>query len=190
MVAVGPPYLRGSKVPLTGTIDLTGVGTVDWAHWGLDAAGDFDHRAKGNGLIPNYTALGNASAVQTDKFQSGFSWTDGTPHASATDSPTGIYLMGSGNGYSWEFPADTTPRALNLYVDAFLATGHLAAHLGDDSATDFADDTSSSGSATYTTYTLRYRATRVTTLHVTFEETSGVGNVGLQAVTLAPDLTP
>jgi hypothetical protein len=190
MVPAGPPYLRGSKAPLTGTIDLSAVGTLDWAHWGLDKASDFNHRAQGGSLIPNYTALGNATPVQTDKFQNGFTWSDGTPTAAATDSPTGIYFMGSGNGYGWSFPADTAPRALNLYVDSYLATGHLSAHLDDGSAPDYSDDLSSGGGATYSTYTLRYRAGRATTLHVTWEETSGVGNVGLQAVTLAADSMP
>jgi hypothetical protein len=39
------PMLAGSVQDRPGHVNLSMVGTVDWAHWGLSAAGDFNHKS-------------------------------------------------------------------------------------------------------------------------------------------------
>ena len=72
-------------------VNLTAEGTLDWADWGLDNLLDFNDKAVGGvpvGLISNWTVYGTIGYGPTlDNFGDqpyGFSWTDGTPTATAT----------------------------------------------------------------------------------------------------------
>ena len=77
--------------PLTGTlsgsigapanpVQLTAEGSTDWAHWGLNASTDFDHKAGVTPQISNYTMLAAGSPARYANNAAGFTWTDGTPN--------------------------------------------------------------------------------------------------------------
>jgi hypothetical protein len=120
----------------------------------------------------------------------GYSWTDGTPTASATATTTGIYVSNSGNGFSITAPADLTTRTLILYVSSFQADLALSAHLGDSSAGDYNDSFTNTASSTsiYKRYMFVYNAAHIgQTLTVSWTDTAdhhGGGNVTLQAASL------
>src|SRR5207245_4684458 len=120
-----PPDLA---LPLTGLVagaiakttdnlnlDLSAEGTRDWAHWGTATAASFDHKNLAAGLISNLTMLGG-TAAQFGTYAIGWSWSDGTPTATASNSTTGVYTSGIGAGFRVTAPADTTTRTLTLYL--------------------------------------------------------------------------
>ncbi|MDB4965837.1 MAG: hypothetical protein JWN44_1526 [Myxococcales bacterium] len=180
----GPALLQGTSAQPPVTADLTAVGTIDWAHWGLTIAADFDHRS-GGGQIPDFSKIGNGTPSQFGMFMWGFSWTNGTPHASATNTMSGVYLSGAGSGFTLDLPADNAIRVLKLFVADYNCTSRLTAHLSDSSAMDFVDDLIDSGVGSYRMYTLRYRALSAAHLHVVWQAIAGTGNVTLEAATLS-----
>ncbi len=187
----GGGSLSGSLATPSGTQNLTSLGTLDWAHWGLTTAASFDHNASVTQQISNFRLVGTGPANQYGNNTFGYSWTNGTPTGSATNSTTGLYVAGAGNGFTITAPADTTPRTLTVYVGTYGGQGQLVAHLSDGSSADYVDSTlnNATGQA-QGAYTFTYKAASSgQTLSVTFTDiTSGVGysNVNLQAATLAP----
>ena len=180
--------LSGGVVTPSGTQNLTSVGVLDWAHWGLASATSFDHKATGGGQISNYTFVGAGSVFNFGNNPIGFTWTDGTPTASTTDSTTGIYVPGQGNGFQITVPADTTKRTLSVYVGVWESQGQMVAHLSDGSAADYVDTTLNNASGTTPgLYTFTYQAVSSgQTLTVTFTQFNNTsGNVTLEAATLA-----
>jgi hypothetical protein len=182
--------LSGSMATPSGTQNLTSLGTVDWAHWGLTTAGSFDHKAGVTQLISNFTIVGTGPANWYFNNPVGYSWTNGTPTESATNSTTGIYVWGVGNGFNITAPADTTQRTLTVYVGVWRARGQMVAQLSDGSAMPYMDSTLSNVTTTALgAYTFAYKAASGgQTLSVTFtdiEHYNGInGNVTLQAATL------
>jgi len=188
--APGSGTLTGSMAAPVGPIQLTSEGVLDWAHWGVNAASDFDHKTGVAQQISNYTVIGTGVPARYPNNSVGFTWTDGAPNATATNSTTGLYITGLNQGFRVSVPADTTPRTLRVYVGAWRAQGNLVAHLSDGSAVDYADSslTNTSGVTSLGVYTLTYRAASAgQMLTITFtQQTSSTGNVTLQAATLAP----
>jgi hypothetical protein len=188
VTAVGSGALTGSMAPPAGTIPLTTEGSRDWAHWGLNATADFDHKAGVTQQISNYTLIGTASPSRYANNSIGFTWTDGQPTSAATNSTTGIFVSGQNNGFRIMLPADTTLRTLKVYVGAWRAQGRLVAHLSDGSAADYVDISlnNNAGVTTLGVYTLTYKAASAgQILTLTYvQNTAASGNVTLQAATL------
>jgi hypothetical protein len=181
--------LSGSLATPSGTQNLTSLGTVDWAHWGLTTAGSFNHKAGVTQQISNFTIVGTGPANRFTSNSFGYSWTDGTPTGSATNSTTGIYILGVGNGFKITAPADTTQRTLTVYVSAFNARGQMVAHLSDASSPDYVNSTLNGvNSSARGVYTFTYKAASSgQTLSVTFTDITsngGSSNVTLQAATM------
>jgi hypothetical protein len=103
-----------------------------------------------------------ATAARYDTNPNGYSWTDGTPTASATNSPTGLYINGLNKGFQITVPADTTSRTVKVYVGVWGAQGKLEATLSDSSASAYVDtsvtDPGGSSDGIARVYTLTYRA--------------------------------
>lgn len=186
----GSGALSANRGVVPANVDLSAEGTGDWAHWGLTSAGSFNHK---NGVvqqISNFTSIGNGAVQRYANNPNLFSWTSGTPTASATNAATGLYLPGSGNGFQLTTPADTSLRTLKLYVGVWAAGGKLEATLSDGSAPTFVDTSVVSTNATSNAvYTLNYQAaspgatlTVKWTANTTYNAWS---NVTLQAATLA-----
>jgi hypothetical protein len=189
----------GTAVKATTAVNLTTVGTSDWGHWGQSSASSFDHKSAGGSQIGNVSVVGSGSLGQfTDSIQQ-MTWTDGTPTASATSSPNGVWISGIGNGLSVTAPADTTQRTLIVYVGGYKSGGKLTAHLSDGSAADFVDSsmlgasTGTDGSHYYATYTLTYKAAsagQTLTVSWIMASDAGSGNITLQAAALQGGTTP
>jgi hypothetical protein len=139
--------------------------------------------------INAYSLLGGGAAYPFADNANGYSWTDGTPMATATNTPTGVYNVGLKNGFRLQLPAGLTTNTLKFYVGAYAARGRLLAYLSDFSTpvvSDFSVDNAGNGPGAV--YTLQYAAAAagkllnvrffVDTMH------ADDGNVTLQAAAL------
>jgi hypothetical protein len=180
-----------SATPLAGAeINLTTDGPLDWAHWGAALWSDFDHKAAVTQQIANYTQVGDplATVLNYANNSQTFTWSDGTPLASTNLTPTGIYVVGLGNGFEVTVGAEQTNRVLNLHVGIYspsiASTMRLEATLSDGSAPFFIDE-SLTGSANRRYSFIFAAGSAGQTLQVKYWLTgSADGNVTLQAATL------
>jgi hypothetical protein len=172
-------------------VDLTAEGALDWAHWGLGSAADFDNKIEGNSQISTFTPIGAGSALQYGNNAVAYTWSDGNPNPAIDATTSGIYMVGTGNGFEVTVPASDTPLFFHIYVGAWAATMHFEASLSDNSAPLYTDDTLS-GYGVCRRYTLLFAAASPEqTLKVKFWvksyiDTAVVGNVTLQAAALDP----
>jgi hypothetical protein len=187
--------LTGSMATPSGVANLTAEGAIDWAHWGLTSATSFNHKRAVAQQISNFTKVGTGGVNRYLGDPNGYSWTDGTPTLTATNSPNGVWRSGVGNGFQVTVPADTTDKTLKLYVGVSNAQGRLEVTLSDASASPYVntlDDVVANGN-TLAVYTINYRAASAgQTLVVRWTvltSTSPTGNVTLQAATLASGMT-
>jgi hypothetical protein len=172
------------------SVDLTAEGTADWTHWGLTTNSSFDYKNLVSRKISNYSLIGNSSPIRySDNFTS-FVWSDGTPTPQTAGTPTGLYVTGTGNGFSLTAPADTNSRTLRLYVGGYGVQGELQAYLSDLSAKPFADTSVSNYyDSVYVVYTINYVAASAGQhLIVNYRSLNlfdeAYGNVTLQSATL------
>ena len=119
--------------------DLTSEGVTDWAHWGLSNASSFNHKSNVTQQISNYTQIGNGIVKNFTGGLTRFSWSDGTPVTSATDSGSAIFISGLNRGFEINVPADTMSRTLKVYVGLYAAQGKFEASLSDASAAMITD---------------------------------------------------
>jgi len=127
---------RGATLSVTFTpippgtdVDLTAEGSLDWVHWGLYTESSIDRKAGVTPQIPNYSPKGFTGPYPYADNFNGYSWRDGFPTLSATNTPTGVWMYGKPNGFELLFAADTTPKTLKIYVGAFGAVGEFTATL-------------------------------------------------------------
>jgi hypothetical protein len=182
-----PPLVSGRVSPLPSSVDLTAEGALDWAHWGLSADDDYDHKSDGNGAIADVQLFGNGQRHRYTDNPIAFDWLDGTPTAIGKSTTTGIYTDGLGSGFRLQVPADNALHTLRLYVGGWRSGATLLAHLDDGSAPDYRDDSLADLSTNWVAvYTIDYRAAGASTLTVTWEMSTGFGpgNSSLQAATL------
>jgi hypothetical protein len=170
-------------------VDLSAEGTVDWAHWGLTSASSFNHKSVMTQQISNYTRLGTGTIQRYTNNPNLYSWSGGTPTASAANIDTGLWVIGVNNGYQITIPADTSTRTLKVYVGVCFTRGQFEASLSDGSAPVYIDTSLVNPSATSNrVYTLSYRAgSSGQTLTVKWTEIATFnfwGNVTFQAATL------
>jgi len=140
------PTLTGSfvAIPQGTSVDLTIFGPIDWVHWGLYTETSLDRKAGVTPLISDFTVLyatnGYAFVYQFADNYNGYSWSDGTPTLSVTNTTTGVWAYGvptMGSGFQFTVPADTTLRTLKVYVGTFAARGRFEASLSDNSASAY-----------------------------------------------------
>ena len=55
--------LLGTQAAAPASVNLTAEGTLDWAHWGLGAATDFDQKSEVANQINNFTQISGAGTV-------------------------------------------------------------------------------------------------------------------------------
>jgi len=183
--------LLGSGALPPANVILSDEGTDDWAHWGLNLATNFDHKAGVAQQISNFTAIGTNSVLQYADNYSAFSWSGGTPTDSASSSTTGVYIYGFTNGFELTLPASLQPRTVKLYVGLYAARANFQAWLSDASAAAYSDTTLVSNyDNAYRVYTLDYKAASdgqtLKIRHTTLNTHDTIfGNVTLQAATLS-----
>jgi hypothetical protein len=175
---------------LPALVNLTTEGTADWIHWGARTNGGFDRKAGVAQQLDDFTLLGGEPPQRFGDNYTGFSWSDGTPTTRATNTPTGLYVPGLGNGFLLAVPADATTRTLKVYVGAYAAHGRFQAWLSDFSARAYADvSVSNFFDNAYAVYTLTYDAAspgQTLLVRYTAKEVfdPDFGNVTLQTATL------
>jgi hypothetical protein len=142
-----------AAIPRNSVVDLTAAGALDWVHWGLHTDTSVDRKANVTPRISDFTLLPPASietnagtyAFQFSDNPNGYSWSDGSPTASVTNTTTGVWAYGFpislGTGFELTVPADTQVKTLKLYVGAWAAQARLQATLSDDSAPAYVDIT-------------------------------------------------
>jgi len=190
-----PGSLSGSNALSPTNVNLSSGSPTDWAHWGLNGANSFNHKSGVTQQISNFTKIGSGSTQQYGNNPTLFSWTGGTPSSSATNTSTGIYVIGMNNGFQVTVPADTTARTLKMYVGLWAAGGRFEASLSDGSAPTYVDTSISNSAGTSNgVYTLNYQAgspgqtlTVKWFVNTTFNQWS---NVTLQGATLATSGPP
>src|SRR5206468_2781216 len=109
---------------------------------GLIGDSGIDRKSSATAMIESFTpiiAKGGEGPYRYDDHYNGYSWTEGRPNKSATNTTTGVYFIGKSSGFRLSVPADTTVRRLKVYVGAFAAKGQFSAALGDNSAPAWSD---------------------------------------------------
>lgn len=170
-------------------VNLTSEGTLDWAHWGNGGTTVFNHKNNVTQTINNFSIIGTQPLNWLADNPSTFTWTDGTPAASATNVRTGVYLIGLGNGFQLTVPADTNPKTLRLNLGLWMARGNFEATLSDNSAAPYVDNSLQNSAGTSNgVYTIGFAAAsagQTLTIKWTAQATFHVsGNVTLEAATL------
>lgn len=154
-------------------VDLTAVGTLDWAHWGLVNSTSFDHK-NGANLISNFTNVAGTGMTQISGYPVQFSWTDGTPTARPSNpTDTGVYTSGNGSGFRITVPADQTTRTLRIWGGGQQSMLTITAHMGDGSIADYVATTGDNGNNYQRELTLIYRSLTPCMLRVDFVVSSG-----------------
>jgi hypothetical protein len=176
------PVLTVTRANIPGSLNLTDEGTLDWAHFGLNASTSVNRKANITPLI-SMTPIGNQNRYSM--FNVNMSWSDGDPTKTTTDTSTGIYAPGTNNGYTVTVPAGTAPRTLRVYVGEFRGTGTLIAHLSDNSLPDVTTTHTNNNGIGLSRFHIEFRATQAATLTVTWVLTNDNtgGTVDLLAAT-------
>ena len=112
----GQGSLSVSQGAISTNVNLSTEGTSDWAHWGLTTPTSFNHKNGITQQISNYSVLGTGLIQRYTNNPNLYSWSGGTPTASASNTATGLYVIGVNNGFQITAPADTTIRTLKMYV--------------------------------------------------------------------------
>ena len=180
--------LSGAVTSSAAAVNLTTEGTADWVHWGDTS---LNRKAGVAAQISNYTVAGSGSVLKYANDPRPLSWTDGSPTALGTNNKNGVYISGTGNGFSIAAPADTTTRTIVLHVGGWNSGGTLTARLSDGSATDFVNTTATASGQYDRNYTLTYQAgAGGQHLTVTWKMASGTGNVTLNGAALSSASVP
>lgn len=179
-------------------VDLNFFGPVDFAHWGRADTNSFDHK-NGANLISNVTVIpGPVGTLQEYTFEPvSFTWTGGTPTASAVNSATGLVVnnvngSNPGGGFSFTVPASTTLQTLRVWVGVFNDTGRLSVSLSDNSAPAIVDTSFHTASSLATTmFSIDFAANSAgQTLTVQWTALNGTGSPTISSAALAAAPVP
>jgi hypothetical protein len=183
--------LMGSIAITSGSpIDLSAEGTADWTHWGTANKNSFDHKNIATSLLSDFTPLvANEMLTQLGTYAVGFSWNDGTPTATATNSTTGVYTNGNATGFRISAPADLTTRTIRFYCGGQQSSATVTAHLTDGSAADYTTTTMGGAGDPAMQFerlvTVVYHAASAgQTLTITWQQVSAGGFVHVHSATL------
>src|SRR5262249_33558271 len=134
-------------------------GQTDWAHWGLDPTNLLNHKGGVTQQIAPLTLIGTAVGQEDTANPIGYSWSDGAPVVSVTNTATALVVTGLMNGFEFSVPADTLPRQVKVYVGAEAAQGRFQAALSDASAPAYTESSlDDPWESTNGVYTLNYAA--------------------------------
>jgi hypothetical protein len=176
-------------------VNLSAEGLSDWAHWGLFSASSYNHKAGVTPQIGNYSVIGHDTPYSYYDNFTAYSWNNGTPVASASDTPSGVYVAGLKSGFEVRVAADTTLKTLKLYVGTYAARGRLRAYLTDLSTPVYFDQSlNNTNNGPDAVYTLRYQASApgqfLVAQYIVADSYDPFGNATLQAATLVSDNNP
>ena len=188
------PIATGSNV------DLTVIGKIDWAHWGLQTDSSLSRKAGVPPLISDYTVVGTGVIYpyQFSDNANGYTWYDGSPRVAETNTTTGVWAYQAyppalpGAGFQLTVPADTDPKILQVFVGAFAARGQFQATLSDGGLPYVDTSLFNAGNGPGGVYTLNYKANSpgqiLTVKWTLYQRAAGTnsitGNITLQAAAL------
>ncbi len=184
-----------SRIPLSADVNLSALGTEDWAIWGSANGGTStslapNSRKLGASEISSLTNIDPApSVVLRGLGQFGppatfvpfyFGWANGTAPMNASHVIGGLqhdgetqHLSTLNHGFGFTVPADTRTRTLRVYVSTNRADGTLTATLSDGSAAQFVDVLPQAVDVRSAVYTISYAAASANqTLTVNWVETA------------------
>ena len=136
----GSGTVSGSAEVANANVDLTAVAGADWAHWAFTSATSVDRRSGGGNQISDVVPINGTVLNRSTNHSTRYSWSDGAPNASATDTRTGLRIYTEDRGFEFTVPADTSQRNVTAYVGVNRAVGELTATLSDGSAAPFSVD--------------------------------------------------
>ena len=178
--------------PAPADVNLSALGTEDWAIWGSANGGtstslDPDSRKLGANEIsplanidpnPSIVLRGLGQFPAVEPFY--FGWANGSAPMNAVHVSGGLQHDGEtqqlstlNHGFGFDVPADTRTRTLRVYVATNRADGTLTASLSDGSALNFVDVLPQAIDLRSAVYTITYAAASANqTLHVDWVETA------------------
>ena len=159
--------LTGSITTSSATVNLSTVGTTDWARWP-----GYKHKA---GLISDLSIVGSSKTYTSTTRIIG----DGS----------GVKAYGKGSQFSFTVPAATTERTLLVYVGGWNSTATVTATLS--GAPTYTVTTRASGVYSRVV-TLKYRSDVAATLRLKYQMTAdgGSGSIMIQAAALQTASAP
>ena len=189
-----------SSITTGSVVNLSQEGALDWVHWGLFTETSVDRKAGVTPQISDFTVVYNPVSYAyvyqfADNFN-GYSWNDGTPHMSVTNTKTGVWAYGTpppatGSGFRFTVPASTNLQTLKVYVGAFAGRGRFVATLNDtpaigytNSSNQAVDNSSNGPSAVYSVSFAAGSNGRTLTITYTLEQPQAGPNMNSANVTL------
>jgi len=152
--------LTGSTVVSSASVNLSSVGTLDWARWP-----GYSHKSN---VISNVTTTGTLKTYSND------------PRLIGTYD--GIKVGGTGTSFEFTVAATTNERTLTYYVGGWNSTGRITVSLS--GAPTYT--TTFSSSTTYSrVITIKFRADAAATLRVNYTMTAGGGTINMQAAAVS-----
>jgi serine/threonine protein kinase len=136
-------YLACGYTEQTSSVyNLTNQGTLDWIQWGLNIPEDVNHKLAVQQQISSFTLIGTGVIQRDSRYPNTYTWSDGTPILVAPpQQPSGVYVTGTGNGFTFTVAASTTPRTLRVYVGVVHAQGDFWAGINGRTVADTSLDT-------------------------------------------------
>jgi len=181
--------LSGSAKKSESKINLTEMGKIDWAHWGLINESSFNRKNSTVQQISNFTKIGNGTVLRFPDSPVKFTWKDGTPDLSAFYTTSAVCVSGVGNGFQLTIPAGTAKKTLKLYVGAWKAKGKLEVALSDGSSAAFTGYVDSPNGIGMQEFTIDFKAcsdNQTITIKYVLESAydASYGNIVLQGAAL------
>ena len=164
-------------------VNLTAEGTIDWMHWGDGAV---IRKGSAAPVIGDLTPISNGSPVFTyNNDLRAIDWSDGATAASSTGNRNGVFISGTGNGFSLTVPASQAQSVLRIHVGGWNSSARMTVTMSDGSAAPYTEDVSYFGGQYVRDYQLKYRAALPgQSITVTWLMTGGGGNVTWSAASL------
>jgi hypothetical protein len=152
--------LTGSNIVSSASVNLSSVGTLDWARWP-----GYTHKSN---LISNVTTTGTLKTYTTGPRIIG--------------NASGIKVGGTGASFTFTVAATTVERTLTYYIAGWNSTGRVTVTL--PNAPTYTT-TFSSGTSYSRVITVKFRADAPATLRVNYTMTAGAGTINMQAAALS-----
>jgi hypothetical protein len=164
-------------------VNLSAEGSIDWIRWSLGAPETSNANLK---AISNYAVIGKAQVSPYADDRRPLTWSNGSSSLTANDDRSGVFISGTGNGFSFHVPANSSVQTLNVHIGGWSSGGTLTAHLSDGSQPDWIVVTPSLDGQYDRNYQISYAAaSEGQTLTINWVMSSGIGNVTIAAASLA-----